>query len=191
LFTFQKQRQRKIKSPFNTRRHTMSLRVFVTSAVAATLALSSLSSFAQAYDKRGKVIIIQQQDDRHDNRRDNRQDERRADRRDDRQDERRSDWRDDRHDNRYYSHRRNDRRDQWRHERAEEQRRYYYGARGPEFVRGHVIPRDLRTPQYVVVDYRHHRLAPPPRGQQWVQVGADYVLVAVATGIIASIILNR
>ena len=157
----------------------MSLKVIVTSAVAATLALSSLSSFAQNYDKRGKVIIIQQQSDRQD------------DRRDDRRDERQSDRRDDRRDSRYYSHRRNDRRDQWRQERAEEQRRYYYNARGPEFVRGHVMPRDLRTPQYVVVDYRQHRLAPPPRGQQWVQVGADYVLVAVATGIIANIILNR
>lgn len=149
----------------------MSYKAIITAAVAATLSLSSLSSFAQGYDKRGKVIIIQQQDDhRHDNRR--------------------SDRRDDRHDDRY-SQRRNDRRDQWRQERADERHRYYYNARGPEFVRGHSIPRDLRTHQYVVVDYRQHRLAPPPRGQQWVQVGADYVLVAVATGIIASIILNH
>lgn len=160
----------------------MSYKAIVTAAVAATLTLSSFSSFAESYDKRGKVIIIQQQDNRHDNRR--------SDRRDDRRDERRSDRREDRRDDRY-SQMRNDRREQWRQDRAQAQRRYYYDARGPEFVRGHVIPRDLRTNQYVVVDYRHHRLAPPPRGQQWVQVGADYVLVAVATGIIASIILNR
>ena len=150
----------------------MQFKSIVTAAVAATLTLSSLSSFAQAYDRHGKVIIIQQQD------------EHRSDRRDDRRDDRHSDRRDDR-----YS--RNDRRDNWRDQRAEERRRYYYNARGPEFVRGHVIPRDLRTPQYVIADYRRHRLAPPPRGQQWVQVGTDYVLVAVATGIIANIILNR
>ena len=157
----------------------MQIKSIVTAAVAATLALSSLSSFAQAYDKRGKVIIIQQQDDH------------RSVRGDDRRDDRRAENRDDRNQQRYESYRRNDRRDNWRDQRAQEQRHYYYNARGPEFVRGHMIPRDLRTPQYVITDYRQHRLAPPPRGQQWVQVGADYVLVAVATGIIASTILNH
>lgn len=29
------------------------------------------------------------------------------------------------------------------------------------------------------------------RGHQWVQVGADYVLIAIATGVIAQIILNQ
>ena len=152
----------------------MSMKNIVTAAVAATLALSSVSSFAQAYDKRGKVIVIQQQDSRHDNRRD--------DHKDDRHDNRRND----RHDN-HSKYQRNDRRDN----RDEPQARYYYNARGPEFTRGHAIPRDLRSRQYVVVDYRQHRLSPPPRGQQWVQVGADYVLVAIATGIIANIILSR
>jgi Ni/Co efflux regulator RcnB len=28
-------------------------------------------------------------------------------------------------------------------------------------------------------------------GHRWVQVGADYVLIAIATGVIASIILNN
>ena len=76
-----------------------------------------------------------------------------------------------------------------------EQRRdapvYYYNARGPEFRRGGYIPREYRNRQYVVNDYRAYRLAPPPRGQQWVQVGGDYVLVAIATGLIANIILNH
>ena len=112
----------------------MQFKSIATAAVAATLALSSLSSFAQAYDKRGKVIIVQQQD---------------------------------------------------------KKQQFYYNARGPEFVRGRALPRDLRTPQYVVVNYRQHRLAAPGRGQQWVQVGADYVLVSIATGVIANIVLNR
>lgn len=70
-------------------------------------------------------------------------------------------------------------------------RGYYYNARGPEFRRGGYIPREFRNRQYVVNNYRAYRLAPPPRGQQWVQVGGDFVLVAVATGLIANIILNH
>jgi Ni/Co efflux regulator RcnB len=31
----------------------------------------------------------------------------------------------------------------------------------------------------------------PPRGYHWVQTGADYVLVAVATGIIANVLLGH
>ncbi len=67
----------------------------------------------------------------------------------------------------------------------------YYNARGPEFRRGGYIPRDFRNRQYVVTDYRAYHLSPPPRGQQWVQVGSDYVLIAIATGIIANIVLNN
>ena len=67
----------------------------------------------------------------------------------------------------------------------------YYNARGPEFRRGGHIPSDFRNRQYVVTDYRAYHLNPPPRGQQWVQVGSDYVLVAIATGLIANIILNH
>ena len=68
---------------------------------------------------------------------------------------------------------------------------YYYSARGPEFRRGHHLPVDLRSPQYVVVQPQRHHLKAPPRGHQWVQVGADYVLVAVATGLIAHIVLSH
>ncbi len=39
--------------------------------------------------------------------------------------------------------------------------------------------------------YRGHRLSAPPRGYQWVQVGPDYVLAAVATGIIMNMILSQ
>lgn len=69
-------------------------------------------------------------------------------------------------------------------------RRGYYNARGPEFQRGHRIPTEFRNRQYVVNDWRAHRLSAPPRGQQWVQVGSDYALIAIATGVIASLVLN-
>ena len=40
------------------------------------------------------------------------------------------------------------------------------------------------------VDYRSHHLRRPPRGYEWRQVNGQYVLAAVATGLIMSIILN-
>lgn len=38
------------------------------------------------------------------------------------------------------------------------------------------------------VDYRTHHLRQPPRGYEWRQVDGNYVLAAVATGVIASVI---
>jgi Ni/Co efflux regulator RcnB len=43
----------------------------------------------------------------------------------------------------------------------------------------------------VVDDWRAHHLSAPPRGYHWVQTGADYVLVAIATGIILQLLLNN
>jgi len=41
-----------------------------------------------------------------------------------------------------------------------------------------------------VVDYRANHLRRPPRGYEWRQVDGRYVMAAVATGIIADIIIN-
>ncbi|MBZ9937423.1 RcnB family protein [Mesorhizobium sp. BR1-1-16] len=38
------------------------------------------------------------------------------------------------------------------------------------------------------VDYRHHHLKAPPRGYRWVQQGNQYLMVGIASGIIASIL---
>jgi Ni/Co efflux regulator RcnB len=38
------------------------------------------------------------------------------------------------------------------------------------------------------VDYRSHHLHRPPRGYEWRQVDGNYVMAAVATGLIASVI---
>jgi Ni/Co efflux regulator RcnB len=64
---------------------------------------------------------------------------------------------------------------------------------GPDhnFYKGGRLPANYRGREYVVDDWRGHHLSAPPRGYQWVQVGGDYVMVAVATGIIASLLLNR
>ena len=40
-----------------------------------------------------------------------------------------------------------------------------------------------------VVDYRTYHLKPPPRGYEWREVDGNYVLAAVATGVIASAIV--
>lgn len=53
------------------------------------------------------------------------------------------------------------------------------------------LPSQYRNRQYVVNDWRGHHLNAPPRGYQWVQTGGDYVLVAAATGLIASILLSQ
>jgi len=40
------------------------------------------------------------------------------------------------------------------------------------------------------VDWRARHLRAPPRGYEWRQVDGNYVMAAVATGIIASVIAN-
>jgi Ni/Co efflux regulator RcnB len=64
---------------------------------------------------------------------------------------------------------------------------------GPDhaFHRGGRLPPEYRSRNYVVDDWRAHGLSAPPRGYHWVQTGADYVLVAIATGIILQILLNN
>lgn len=74
----------------------------------------------------------------------------------------------------------------------EEERRRGRGV-GPnhEYYRGDRLPAEYRHRNYVVDDWRGHHLSAPPRGYHWVQSGADYILVAIATGIIAQILLGH
>lgn len=64
---------------------------------------------------------------------------------------------------------------------------------GPEheFHRGQRLPMQYRHRQYVVDDWRGHRLSAPPRGYHWVQTGNDYVLVAIASGVILQLLLSQ
>lgn len=72
------------------------------------------------------------------------------------------------------------------------ERRDERGA-GPDhqFHRGERLPIEYRHHNYVVEDWRAHRLSAPPRGYHWVQVGGDYVLVAIASGIILQLMLSN
>ena len=102
--------------------------------------------------------------------------------------------------NGHYKHddRRNDRRD-WDRDHRRDDRRYdrrddrdFHRGAGPDhrWVKGYRVPPQYRGPQYVVQDWRGHHLSAPPRGYHWVQYGGDYMLVAIASGVITQLILN-
>lgn len=59
------------------------------------------------------------------------------------------------------------------------------------YHRGDRLPAAERNRQYVVDDWRSHGLLAPAPGYHWVQSGGDYVLVAIATGIIAQFLLDE
>ncbi|MBA4328637.1 MAG: hypothetical protein C0428_10460 [Polaromonas sp.] len=65
-----------------------------------------------------------------------------------------------------------------------------FETRGPQFHRGDRLPSHYRS-QRAMNDWQERHLHAPARGQQWVQVGADYALIAIATGVIAQLVLNR
>lgn len=64
---------------------------------------------------------------------------------------------------------------------------------GPQhsFYKGGRLPPEYRTRQYVIDNWRVHHLSPPPRGYYWVQTGGDFVLAAIATGLIAQIVVSN
>lgn len=57
------------------------------------------------------------------------------------------------------------------------------------WVRGRQLPSNYR--RNVVRDYHRYHLKTPPRGYQWVRANNDYVMVSIASGIIASMIQGR
>lgn len=59
------------------------------------------------------------------------------------------------------------------------------------FRRGDRLPRAQRQQRYVVNDWRARQLSQPPRGYHWVQSGNDYVLAAIATGVILQLMLRN
>lgn len=72
----------------------------------------------------------------------------------------------------------------------------YYGRPGyrpgyEAWRRGAYLPSYYRGGGYVVNDYYRYHLRPPPRGYYWYRTGNDYVLAAIATGLIFEVIANR
>ncbi|WP_260404685.1 RcnB family protein [Burkholderia ubonensis] len=58
-----------------------------------------------------------------------------------------------------------------------------------DWRRGGLVPQDYRGPQYIVDDWRAYNLQPPPPGFYWFEINGDFVLAALATGVIANILL--
>lgn len=88
---------------------------------------------------------------------------------------------------------RNDRQVEQRHDNGRGNDDRQVGQRrdkGHHYKRGQRLDSRYQTSRYQV-DYRKHKLRAPPRGYQWRQVDNDYVLAAVATGLIAEIISGR
>jgi Ni/Co efflux regulator RcnB len=156
------------------------------------LALSVLSLGAPLY---ASAALADPYDHKHDH------DNDRHDHDSDRHDHADRDWRHDR------SEWRDERRDaRWDAERHDG---YWYGGRWfygpppaayygrPGFALGyHAWARGARLPRYYFdrryyVDWRAYRLRPPPRGYYWVRdERGDFLLAAVATGLIADLIIN-
>ena len=113
------------------------------------------------------------------------------------------------HDRNGYSQQRDDRRDddrrdddrrnnggprahdnQHRNDSAQYYRRDDNRGGGPrhDLRRGGKLHKEYRNNRYVVNDWRGRHLSAPPRGYHWVQTGNDYVLAAIASGIIAQVL---
>ncbi|MCC6071400.1 RcnB family protein [Massilia sp. GCM10020059] len=93
-----------------------------------------------------------------------------------------------------YGHdRRYDRHDRYDHSRRGHARRDYGYNHGSHYRvrRGEYLAHHYRGSRYVVSDWRGRRLYAPPRGYHWVQAGNDYALVALATGLIAQVLLSN
>ena len=66
---------------------------------------------------------------------------------------------------------------------------YDQGRHEGWYKKGGRVPQNYRGRQYVVTDWRHSHLRQPPRGYHWVRSdNGDFLLVAITTGVIASII---
>ena len=89
-----------------------------------------------------------------------------------------------------------DRRDQAGNHRSDDARYYHRDDKrggGPrhDLRRGQHLSKEYRDSRYVVTDWRDRHLSAPPKGHHWVRAGNDYVLAAIATGLIAQVLLSN
>lgn len=152
--------------------------------IASALIALSMAASGSAFAQRGD-----HGNDRYDNDRNGRAEQR--------------DGRYDRHDNGRYGNGRNDRHDRdgrfdrndrhGRYDNAQHFRRDDFRGGGPrhDLRRGQRLHQEYRSQRYVVSDWRARRLSAPPRDHHWVRAGNDYVLAAIATGLIAQVLLSN
>jgi Ni/Co efflux regulator RcnB len=147
----------------NLKEDLMNKKHMIISTLAAALLSITATGFAQDRDHRGDRDRDRYSQRDNDHRNDGRRDDGRRD--DGRRDDHRGDGRGD-------------------------GRRWDGAGPSHDLRRGGRLPNQYRNRQYVVDDWRGHRLRQPPRGYHWVQTGGDYVLAAIATGVIADLIIN-
>lgn len=91
-----------------------------------------------------------------------------------------------------------DHHDQGRHDQGRYDQRpeghpmYDRGHSEGWYRRGGRVPDEYRRDDYVVSDWHRDHLRPPPRGYHYVRSdNGDFLLVAITTGVIASIIAGH
>ena len=161
------------------------MRHLLYAALALSTAAAPIAASAQPNDRdHDRDRYEDRRDDRGDHdRRDDRRDDRRGDRRDWRYDRARPDsWRD---------------RAEWRMYHGSRQGYWYAPGYGYQRVnpawrstwrRGAYVPAPYR--RYYVQDWGYYGLRAPPPGYRWVYADGNFVLMALATGLIADVILN-
>ena len=180
----------------------MKTSAIVCAVLAGTFGFSTIAS-AQGWRDAGRHDRndrVEQRQDRREARRDRREDRREArqDRRDDRRDDRREARRDDRRQDRawHQGYRDGARQPHYVYSSpsyvySSPSYRYVAPAHRARFQRGGYLPWQYRSHAYYVNDWHAYpRLYAPPYGQQWVNVDGEFLLVAIATGLIANALLN-
>ncbi|WP_157933790.1 RcnB family protein [Alloalcanivorax mobilis] len=67
-------------------------------------------------------------------------------------------------------------------------RHHHADAHRARWHQGDSLPGGYRGNRYVVNDWHAHRLPPPDRHHRWVSVNGDYLLIAIGTGVILSVV---
>jgi len=62
------------------------------------------------------------------------------------------------------------------------------GLNPPGWHRGDRLPDGYRDHRHTVYEWHAHRLPPPDRHHRWVSVNGDYLLIAIASGVILSVV---
>lgn len=182
------------------------MKTLFAAAVAVSLLTGTVTT-AYADDHRDRGRHYDRDDRHHDGKHDKRGHDRRDhdkrwhhdhDRRDYRGHERWDDRRRYDHDRRDHDRHRWDRRDAYRAgywDGRVDQRRFDRGRYSPprgyyhrHWRHGDHLPRAYYSRSYIVHDYHHYHLSPPPHGHHWVRVNDDVVLAAIASGLVVSVV---
>jgi Ni/Co efflux regulator RcnB len=170
---------------------TMKASLITCSVLAATLGFSGLAS-AQDWNGRRDHERDQRFEQRQGQRFEHRQDQRQEARQEQRREDRAQQW----NQQRQYSYRQQPSYIYSQPSYGYSQPNYAYSAptyygNHARFQRGGYLPYEYRNQSYYVNDWNAYPgLYSPPYGYQWVQVGSDFALVALATGLIANLLTN-